>query len=77
MKSHGLRHSKAVLAGLRGSPGVQARKRISAAAPELLAALQAILHPANEAIVYFVPSDAHAQKLREDAIAAVAKAVGC
>lgn len=56
---------------------MQARKRISAAAPELLAALQAILHPANEAIVYFVPSDAHAQKLREDAIAAVAKAVGC
>lgn len=42
MKSCGPRHSKAVIAGLRGSPGIQRKKRISAAAPAMLAALKAI-----------------------------------
>lgn len=61
----------------RGSDAqTAANARLIAAAPELLAALQAILHPDNESIVYFVPSDSWAMKLRDDALAAVAKATG-
>jgi hypothetical protein len=54
----------------------EANARLIAAAPEMLAVLQAIIHPDNEAIVYFVPSDAWAQKLLSDAKVAVAKATG-
>ena len=53
----------------------KAQRALEAAAPAMLAALQAILHPDNEAIAYFVPSDAWAQKLRADAVAAVTMAV--
>lgn len=53
-----------------------ANARMIAAAPELLTALKAILHPDNEALCYFVPCDSHAMKLRDDARAAVAKATG-
>ena len=42
MKSCGRQHSDAVIAGLQGSPGVRKRKRISAAAPNMLAALQRV-----------------------------------
>lgn len=44
------------------------------AAPAMLAALKAIVHPDNEAICYFVPSDSWAMKLRQDCIDAIAKA---
>lgn len=52
----------------------EANARLIAAAPDLLEALQAITDPNNSAIVYFVPSDAHAQKLLDEARAAIAKA---
>lgn len=56
--------------------GHQAKASMIAAAPDMLAILKALIHSDNEALVWFVPSDAHAQRLRDDVNAAIAKAEG-
>lgn len=57
-------------------PERDANARLIVAAPDMLAALQAIVHPDNEALCWFVTSDSHAMKLRDDVRAAIAKALG-
>ena len=48
-------------------------ERLRAENAKLLALLQEIIHPDNETIIYFVPSDAHAMKVRDDIRAALAE----
>lgn len=51
-------------------------ERLRASHARLLAALKALLHPDNALIVWFVPCDADATELREQARAAIAEAEG-
>lgn len=62
--------------GSEPPPLMEINARLIASAPEMLEALRKLLHPDNEALVYFVPSDAHAMHLRDKARTAIAKATG-